>query len=71
MLTEHPWFGDGSEGVWYLPVSLEGNVVVVLWLLAMLLAYHHFGKSRRFTNSAAGLGALLVVVFVLTGVPPG
>jgi hypothetical protein len=71
MITDRPWFGAGSVGMGDLPASLEGIVFVVLWLLAVMLAYQHFGESRGFANSAAGLVALLLLVSVLTGMPPG
>lgn len=71
MITKHPWFGPKRIGWGWRPVSWEGWFVTVLIVVAVIAASIAFGSSSMTIYVSLAAVAMLIVVCVLTGTPPG
>jgi hypothetical protein len=72
MIPDYPWFGSTNGKGWgWVPVSWEGKLVFVAWMLALVAAYALMGKTRRFGWTVCGFVIALFLVCALTGTAPG
>ncbi len=70
-ITKKAWFGKRSFGWGYRPVSLEGWIVTVVLLIAMLADFAYY---RRTIISYAILAIILIIFWIiawLTSDEPG
>ena len=71
MIVKHPWFGPRRFGWGWTPISWEGWVVTILFLAVVLGASLIFGRAPTTIYVGLGAAAALVVICLLTGLPPG
>lgn len=70
-ITKKAWFGKKLIGWGYRPISLEGWVVTVLFIIAIIADMTY---NKRTTTAYAILAVIIVIFFViayLTGDSPG
>jgi hypothetical protein len=72
MLTKHPWFGPKNGFGWgWTPVSWEGWAVTLFCLAVIVAAWFVYGRAPMTTYVTLGAIAALVLVCLVTGLPPG
>jgi uncharacterized membrane protein YbaN (DUF454 family) len=70
-ITKKEWFGKKLIGWGYRPISLEGWVVTIVFLVASIAAIVY---NKRSATGYAILAVLLIILFIiayLTGDTPG
>jgi len=70
-ITKKAWFGKRILGWGYRPVSLEGWLITIVFLVASIAALVY---NKRSATGYAILAVLLIIIFIiahLTGDAPG
>ena len=72
MIVKHPWFGPKRMMGWgWTPISWEGWLVTVVCLAVVIAACTIFAGTLIPVYISIGAVGALIVVCMLTGLPPG